>query len=185
MRLLRNKAGSSWEGNKISRPDFLRRGCDIPRILVTGGAGYVGSHVAKALSSAGHEAIVFDNLSRGRRELVRWGALIIGDVRDRAALDEVFRRQKIDAVVHLAALAYVEESTINPDAYYDVNVNGASEKNQRDDKQQRDASFVGHLDESICKRQNHETEPSFGWLAQTNPQPADIQRAHIERGRRS
>jgi UDP-glucose 4-epimerase len=60
-------------------------------ILVTGGAGYVGSHCAKALAAAGHEAIVFDNLSFGHREFVRWGKLVEGDIRDSGALEAVFR----------------------------------------------------------------------------------------------
>src|ERR1700681_3493219 len=62
----------------------------MARILITGGAGYVGSHCAKALAERGHEGVVFDNLRFGHRELVRWGKLIEGDVRDAAALDAVF-----------------------------------------------------------------------------------------------
>ena len=62
----------------------------MARILITGGAGYVGSHCAKALAAVGHEGIVFDNLVFGHREFVRWGPLIEGDIRDRAALDAVF-----------------------------------------------------------------------------------------------
>ena len=86
----------------------------MARILVTGGAGYVGSHCAKALSVEGHECIVFDNLSAGHRAFVRWGRLIEGDIRDAAALDAVFSAQRIDAVIHFAALAYVGESVIAP-----------------------------------------------------------------------
>jgi UDP-glucose-4-epimerase GalE len=96
----------------------------MTRILVVGGAGYVGSHAAKALNAVGHEVVVFDNLSRGHREFVRWGPLVVGDVRDRAALDQVFRSHTIDAVLHFAALAYVGESVERPGLYYDVNVNG-------------------------------------------------------------
>ena len=62
----------------------------MARILITGGAGYVGSHCAKALAAAGHEGIVFDSLLFGHRALVRWGPLIEGDIRDTAALDAVF-----------------------------------------------------------------------------------------------
>lgn len=79
----------------------------MARILITGGAGYVGSHCAKALALAGHEGVVFDNLLFGHREFVRWGELIEGDIRDRAALDVVFNAQRIDAVMHFAALGYV------------------------------------------------------------------------------
>ena len=63
-----------------------------PRVLVTGGAGYVGSHVCKALSAAGFLPVVFDNLSRGHRRAVRWGPLEVGDIRDPAALARVRRK---------------------------------------------------------------------------------------------
>ena len=96
----------------------------MARILITGGAGYVGSHCAKALGASGHESIVFDNLLFGHREFVRWGELVEGDIRDAAALDAVFKAQRIDAVMHFAALAYVGESVKAPGLYYDVNVNG-------------------------------------------------------------
>lgn len=96
----------------------------MARILITGGAGYVGSHTSKALAARGHDSVVFDNLSRGHREFVRWGPLIVGDVRDPAALDAVFKAHRIDAVLHFAALAYVAESVTEPGRYYDVNVNG-------------------------------------------------------------
>ena len=93
-------------------------------ILVVGGAGYVGSHAAKALAAAGHRPLVLDNLSRGHREFVRWGDLIVGDLRDRVLLDRIFRENRIDAVMHFAALAYVGESVSDPGSYYDVNVGG-------------------------------------------------------------
>ena len=93
-------------------------------ILVTGGAGYVGSHCAKALAAAGHEVIVFDNLTFGHREFVRWGPLVEGDIRDSAALDLLFSAHRIEAVMHFAALAYVGELVTVPGQYYDVNVNG-------------------------------------------------------------
>ena len=78
----------------------------MARILITGGAGYVGSHCAKALAAAGHEGVVFDSLLFGHREFVRWGPLIEGDIRDAAALDAVFSDYRFDAVMHFAALAY-------------------------------------------------------------------------------
>jgi len=96
----------------------------VARVLISGGAGYVGSHCAKALAAAGHEIIVFDNLSRGHREFVRQGTLVQGDIRDVAALDAVFESHRFDAVVHFAALAYVGESVVRPSPYYDVNVHG-------------------------------------------------------------
>lgn len=98
----------------------------MARILITGGAGYVGSHCARALAAAGHEGIVFDNLTFGHREFVRWGPLVEGDIRDAVALDAVFNAQRIDAVMHFAALAYVGESVTAPGRYYDVNVHGTS-----------------------------------------------------------
>src|SRR5215467_11364874 len=94
------------------------------RILITGGAGYVGSHCSKALAAAGHEGVVFDNLLFGHREFAHWGAMIEGDIRDASALDAVFSAYKIDAIMHFAALAYVGESVTAPGRYYDVNVNG-------------------------------------------------------------
>ena len=78
----------------------------MARILITGGAGYVGSHCAKALAAAGHEVVVFDNLLFGHREFVRFGPLIEGDVRNGAALDAVFYAYRFDAFMHFAALAY-------------------------------------------------------------------------------
>jgi UDP-glucose-4-epimerase GalE len=96
----------------------------MARILITGGAGYVGSHCAKALAITGHEGIVFDNMLFGHREFVRWGKLIEGDIRDASALDAVFAAHQIDAVMHFAALAYVGESVTAPGRYYDVNVHG-------------------------------------------------------------
>jgi UDP-glucose-4-epimerase GalE len=96
----------------------------MARILITGGAGYVGSHCAKTLATAGHEGIVFDSLLFGHREFVRWGKLIEGDIRDASALDAVFAAHQINAVMHFAALAYVGESVTAPGRYYDVNVHG-------------------------------------------------------------
>jgi UDP-arabinose 4-epimerase len=78
----------------------------------------------KALAREGHDCVVYDNLSRGHREFVKWGPLIEGDVRDVARLSETFANHRFDAVLHFAALAYVGESVQDPGRYYDVNVNG-------------------------------------------------------------
>src|SRR5579864_1094934 len=93
-------------------------------ILVTGGAGYVGSHACKALAAAGYRPVVYDNLSRGHREAVRWGPRVEGDLHDSARLAEAFRTHQINAVMHFAAFAYVGESVANPEIYYANNVGG-------------------------------------------------------------
>jgi UDP-glucose-4-epimerase GalE len=96
-------------------------------ILVTGGAGYVGSHACKALAAAGHTPVTYDNLSRGHREFARWGPLEVGDLGNAAQLDATFARHRIDAVMHFAALAYVGESVEQPALYYRNNVGGTLE----------------------------------------------------------
>jgi UDP-arabinose 4-epimerase len=87
-------------------------------VFVTGGAGYVGSHCCKAFANAGWNVVVFDNLSRGWREMVRWGDLIEGDILDLDSLKAAMARVKPDAVAHFAALAYVGESVEEPGMYY-------------------------------------------------------------------
>lgn len=94
------------------------------RILVTGGAGYIGSHTCKALAQAGHTPIVFDNLSSGHADAVRWGPLHVGDILDPEALDAAFTHYRPEAVIHFAALAYVGESVADPSRYYRVNITG-------------------------------------------------------------
>ena len=91
-------------------------------VLVIGGAGYIGSHTARALKRAGHEAIVFDNLSTGHEFLAAGFELVKGDVLDAAALRRVLPR--VDAVMHFAAHAYVGESVANPKKYFRNNVEG-------------------------------------------------------------
>ena len=94
-------------------------------ILVTGGAGYIGSHVCKALAAAGYLPVTFDNLVFGHRWAVRWGPFVEGDILDRAALDRAFDQFKPMAVMHFAAFAYVGESVANPGKYYRNNVAGS------------------------------------------------------------
>ena len=91
-------------------------------VLVTGGAGYIGSHTAKVLAHAGLEPVVFDNLQRGHREAVQWGPLIEADTGDQAALERAFRQYSIEAVLHFAAFAYVGESMREPALYFRNNV---------------------------------------------------------------
>jgi UDP-arabinose 4-epimerase len=94
------------------------------KVLVTGGAGYIGSHACKALAEAGHEPITYDNLSTGHDWAVRWGPLEVGDILDPARLAEVFARHRPDAVMHFAALAYVGVSVRDPSSYHRTNVVG-------------------------------------------------------------
>lgn len=93
-------------------------------ILVTGGAGYIGSHACKMLSKEGYEPIVYDNLSTGHKDAVKWGPLIIGDLQDTTLLSDTLNQYKPDAVIHFAASAYVGESITNPFKYYLNNVGG-------------------------------------------------------------
>lgn len=93
-------------------------------ILVTGGAGYVGSHTCLALQQAGYQPVVYDNLSRGYRWAVRFGPLEEGDILDTQRLVDVIARHKPVAVVHFAALTYVGESQSDPALYYRNNVAG-------------------------------------------------------------
>lgn len=93
-------------------------------VLVTGGAGYVGSHCCKAFAQNGWNVIVFDNLSRGWRDLVRWGPLIEGDLNDADTLKRAIAETKPHAVAHFAAFASVGESTHKPELYYRINVAG-------------------------------------------------------------
>jgi UDP-glucose-4-epimerase GalE len=92
------------------------------RILVTGGAGYIGSQTAKALARAGRVPVVYDNLSSGHRWAVRWGPFVEGDIADGALLRRVMREERIEGVIHFAAFAYVGESVFEPRKYFQNNV---------------------------------------------------------------
>ena len=87
-------------------------------ILVTGGAGYVGSHVCKALAARGYQPITFDNLSTGHKEFVKWGPLVIGDLLDQERLSFAFDTYRFQAVIHLAAYSDVAESVREPAKYW-------------------------------------------------------------------
>ncbi|HEV2500455.1 MAG TPA: UDP-glucose 4-epimerase GalE [Terriglobia bacterium] len=92
------------------------------KILVTGGAGYIGSHTAKALAWKGFEPVTLDDLSAGQRDAVRWGELVEGDFGSREILRGIFARHKIEAVFHFAASASVGESVRDPRSFYHNNV---------------------------------------------------------------
>ncbi|MDI3484658.1 MAG: UDP-glucose 4-epimerase [Methanobacteriaceae archaeon] len=91
-------------------------------IFIVGGAGYIGSHVNKFLSNKGYKTLIFDNLSKGHEEFVKWGEFIKGDLKDRRLLDRIFREYDISAVMHFAALTDVRESIQDPRSYYKNNV---------------------------------------------------------------
>lgn len=88
------------------------------RVLVVGGAGYIGSHMVKMLLSKGHEVVTFDNLSGGYRDAVLGGEFVLGDLADKAALDTVFLKFKPQVVMHFASFIQVGESVRQPDKYY-------------------------------------------------------------------
>ena len=94
-------------------------------VLVTGGAGYIGSHACKALSQAGYLPVTYDNLVYGHEWAAKWGPLEQGDILDRARLEEVMNRYSPKAVMHFAAFAYVGESVTDPGKYYRNNVLGS------------------------------------------------------------
>lgn len=96
-----------------------------PCVLVTGGAGYVGSHACKALRCAGYLPVSYDSLVYGHEWAAKWGPLERGDILDRARLDEVLIAYKPVAIMHFAAFAYVGESVIDPGKYYRNNVAGS------------------------------------------------------------
>ncbi len=93
-------------------------------VLVTGGAGYIGSHTCKHLAAAGHAPIVFDDLSQGHEWAVKWGPLERGSLNDPARLAEVFASHRVDAVIHFAASALVGESMTDPGKYFRNNTLG-------------------------------------------------------------
>jgi UDP-arabinose 4-epimerase len=95
------------------------------RVLVTGGAGFIGSHACKALAIAGHEPVVLDNLRTGHSWAVRFGPFIQGDILETERIAGLMLAHRIEAVMHFAALAYVGESITHPNLYYRNNVVGS------------------------------------------------------------
>src|SRR4051812_9572493 len=111
---------------------------DRPAVLVTGGAGYIGSHFCRALQASGYHPVVYDNFSTGHRRFVT-GALVTGDLKDRAKLAQAFARYDIVAVMHFAASSLVGESVADPAKYYSNNVAGT-------------LSLLDAMREAGCKR---------------------------------
>src|SRR5918992_14589 len=95
------------------------------KILVTGGAGYIGSQTCKALKRAGYQPITLDNLSLGHRDFVRWGPMVVGDIADTRTVRDVCREHQVIAAIHFAAYAAVAESIKDPAKYYANNVVGS------------------------------------------------------------
>jgi UDP-glucose-4-epimerase GalE len=96
---------------------------DRPIVLVTGGAGYIGSHACRALDAAGYQPLIYDNLSTGHRSFVG-GALVVGDLLDKDTLSRTFAQHRVAAVMHFAAASLVGESMTDPQKYYINNVSG-------------------------------------------------------------
>ena len=92
------------------------------KLLVVGGAGYIGSHMVKMLVNSGHDVIILDNLSTGFRELAKYGELVVGDLADESLLEGLFSKHQFDGVMHFAAASLVGESMVNPAKYYRNNV---------------------------------------------------------------
>lgn len=96
----------------------------MKNILVTGGAGYIGSHCCKGLSQKGYHPVTLDNLVYGHRKNVKWGDFFQGHIGDHKVMDKIFSKYDIEAVIHFAAYAYVGESVTNPRKYYNNNLCG-------------------------------------------------------------
>jgi UDP-arabinose 4-epimerase len=115
----------TWIDNKEMKSESILKE-SRPVVLVTGGAGYIGSHACKALSKAGYLPVTYDNLERGHAELVKWGPLEKGDLNETSQLFEVVEQYQPVGVMHFAALAYVGESVEKPGLYYRNNVEGSA-----------------------------------------------------------
>ena len=92
--------------------------------MVTGGAGYIGSHTCKALAHSGYIPVCFDNLSTGNKWAVKWGPFELGDIRDTVRTHDVIKKYEPVAIIHFAGSAYVGESKLDPEKYYNNNVYG-------------------------------------------------------------
>ncbi|PTW00898.1 UDP-galactose 4-epimerase [Halanaerobium saccharolyticum] len=135
-------------------------------ILVTGGAGYIGSHVLKALLKEGHEVVTFDNLQKGHREAVTGGKFIEGDLSDQKLLEQVMQENKIEGVIHLAADSLVGESMENPAKYYrnnfanGINLLEAMVKNDVNNIVFSSTAAVYGEPDQIPIKEDNQTEPT-------------------------
>ena len=118
----------AWESRKYTcnyrhaADDVVKeKGATYMKIFITGGAGYIGSHMVAALGEKGYEVLVYDNLSTGYRDALLYGRLIVGDLSDKALLEKTLREFKPDAVMHFAAFIQVGESVQEPLKYYQNN----------------------------------------------------------------
>jgi UDP-glucose 4-epimerase len=137
-----------------------------PSILVTGGAGYIGSNCCHLLAQRGYFPVTVDNLTSGNRDFVKWGPLVIADVRNKTIIKETIEKYNVVAVVHLAASSSVEESVKRPDHYFENNVaaslsllQAAQEANCRTIIFSSTASVYGHPGGS-CLRENLTCQPA-------------------------
>src|SRR6267154_5811185 len=105
------------------KPQSSKRGASLSKgtVLVTGGAGYIGSHVVRQLGEAGETVVVLDNLGRGFRQAVTSGELVVGDVGDYALVSRLLAEHRVDTVMHFAAHTIVPESVAQPLKYYGYN----------------------------------------------------------------
>jgi len=97
---------------------------DLMRILVTGGAGFIGSHTVLRLAASGHDCVVLDNLINGHQDAVLHGPLLVGDVRDTDRLTAILEKERIDGVIHFAAFIEAGASVSDPLRFWDNNVGG-------------------------------------------------------------
>jgi UDP-arabinose 4-epimerase len=135
-------------------------------VLVTGGAGYIGSHTAKALAMAGHRPVVFDNFEKGHREAVRWGPLVEGDLADRGRILAALREHRIEGAIHFAAYIAVGESMSQPERYFRNNVCNT-------------LNLLGAMEEAGVKRIVFSSTAAVYGMPEKTPIPEDHPKAPV------
>lgn len=147
-------------------------------VLVTGGAGYVGAHVCKALAESGYRPVAYDNLSTGHRTFVRFGEFVEGDIRDTVKLRDAIRTHRAQAIMHLAAHANVAESVADPEKYHDNNVEGSRSVLRA----MRESSCTRIVFSSSCAVYGEPTQIPISEGAPINPiSPYGTTKATVER----